>query len=465
MSSRQETGTNSEAEKHNLRLLRWSAFILPAAFLSAVSYLGHFVWHDFIETYVGFLLWVVLLSAAALLFSTFVFKLIERAESRAFSRHRELLMLNTVAAAASQPMKLEGLLQIAVDGVVDALHLDGGVACVLDEKNQELLHVAWHGIPDEMLGPLKRMKLDEGRIHTDVVRTGEPIQVSDMSQDPRVKEGRWKKFFRSVITLPLKSEGKVKGVMALVGRSPRTFDPSEVQLLLTLGGQLAVAIERTQLHQQVASMAILEERERIAREMHDGLAQILGYINAKTSAISRLLSDNNIADALQEVVGLRDAARDLSKDIREAILGLRLASGEPGHLHDNLKEYATSFSALSGIPVELHGVEEVNGALDWAGELQVLRIIQESLTNVRKHAGATRVSLSVQRVDGEVQACIGDNGKGFDMADVGGWGQGRYGLQSMRERAESIGGTLSVDSRPGLGTRVTLAVPVLKGRA
>ena len=224
----------------NLRRLKWSSIVLPLLFVGATSYVGHFVFPSYLNSLGGFLVLLATLAAGIFVFSRFVFTRVERAEHQARSRNQEMLILKTVAAA-SQPMKLPELLQIAVDGVVEATGVDGGLACVLDERQRELLHVAYRGIPEDLLGPLKKVKLEKVKLDDDpiaatVVSTGEPVQVRDLSQDPRIGETGRKSGFCSVISLPLKSEGKVKGVMALVTRFPNVFESSQVQFLLTLGG-------------------------------------------------------------------------------------------------------------------------------------------------------------------------------------------------------------------------------------
>ncbi len=445
------------------RFLRWATVVLPAVFVVAVAFAGHWVLFPALHSVYASLLVLAVGGAGTFLFSRWVFSRVETAELRVVYRQQELLLLNTVAAAASRPMQLEQLLQVAVDGAVDAMGADAGLVCILDERERELQHVAYKDLPEELLGPLKRAKLEEDPIGSQVVDSGEPVQIRDLLADPRIGERGRQSGFRSMISLPLKSEGKVKGVMVLMDRTPGTIEASRVQFLLTLGGQLAVAIERTQLHRQVADQAVVEERERIAREMHDGLAQVLGYINVKTSAISRLLSDGNIEDAQMEVVGLRDAARGVYGDVRESILGLRLASAPPGSPVENLREYTDSFSELSGISITLEGLDNEVLALDAAVETQAMRVLQEALTNVRKHAEATRVRLHAERSDGLLQLTVEDNGRGFAVEDATSDGRRHFGLQTMLERARGVGGNLTVKSKPGAGTRVVLTVPAGSG--
>ncbi len=456
-----ENGNPKERWQTNISLLKWVAIVLPLAFLVAINYVGHFLVSSFIHSVPGFLALTAIMAMAVFMFSHFVFTLVKRAESKALSRHRELLTLNTVAAAASQPMKLEELLQIAVDGVVEAVGVDGGLACILDEENDELRHVAYRNIPEDLLGPLKKVKLEQGRVHTTVVRTGNPIYISDWNQDPRFSGTGRKPHFTSTLTVPLKSEGLVKGVLALVSRSHFTFDPTQVQFLLTVGGQLAVAIERTQLHQQVVSMAVLQERERIAREMHDGMAQLLGYINTQTIAVKVLLSKEQIIEAREELTKMEEAARDLYADVREGMLGLRAAAYSRDGLLPALREYAAQYTEMSDVKVVVEVADDTEHFhLAPSVEIQLMRIVQEALTNVRKHSGATAVNVEFANKGNELQVTVADNGHGFELERLQSTGWPRFGLQTMRERAEAVGGTLSIDTAPGRGTNVHVHIPV-----
>lgn len=208
-------------------------------------------------------------------------------------------------------------------------------------------------------------------------------------------------------------------------------------------------------------MAILQERERIAREMHDGLSQVLGYINAKTSAISRLLSDGNVENAREEVAGLREAAREVYGDVRESILGLRVASGGPGALMRRLREYAKQFSEMNGMSLTLNLFdEEMPLGLDATAEIQAMRIVQEALANVRKHGRAHTIVLLARKEGGWLHLSVEDDGVGFDPRPVLKASVQHFGLKTMQERAASVGGCVEIDSAPGTGCRVDIALPL-----
>jgi signal transduction histidine kinase len=216
---------------------------------------------------------------------------------------------------------------------------------------------------------------------------------------------------------------------------------------------------------QVRRRAIVEERERISRELHDGMAQLLGYVNTKVMAVRLLLGDGKLDAAMGHLQQLEEAARELFSDLRAAILGLRLTTSNGRGLVNTIREFAEKFNRLSDLSVELSFDPELEHfALPAEAELQVLRIIQEALSNARKHADASQAWIIMTQEDGHLDLTIGDDGVGFNPADISGDEAGRFGLTTMRERSEAIGAQFSVDSEPQGGTRISVRIPMLKER-
>jgi signal transduction histidine kinase len=227
-----------------------------------------------------------------------------------------------------------------------------------------------------------------------------------------------------------------------------------------MSNQIAVGIENARLHEKVHGMAALEERERIAREMHDGLAQVLSFVSTKSQAARYLLATGQQAQVKIHLKELEDTAQEMYADVREAILGLRSTVSPQKEMVTTLNEYIVRFSQMSNTRTELQIGDGRPPRLPMTTELQVIRIIQESLTNVRKHARANHAWVRISTKGEQVEVVIEDNGQGFDVSHIrrGDWP--RFGLQTMRERAESVRGTLDIRSAPGKGTKVTLMVPL-----
>jgi signal transduction histidine kinase len=237
------------------------------------------------------------------------------------------------------------------------------------------------------------------------------------------------------------------------------FDARSEETLERFAALAAVAIENANLHQQVRVMAITEERERIAREMHDSLAQVLGYVNTKVQATSVLLEHGRIEDATRNLDQMGMAARDAYADVREGILSLRTSLHEDRGLVDTLRDFLQLWEDQSGVRTELDADSLTAGALSDLAEVQLLRIVQEALTNVRKHANATKVAVSVRQEQGGIVTRVADNGQGIATTGRPTFGVPQFGMSTMRERAEALGGTLEVESQAHSGTTIIVRLP------
>ncbi|MCU0487236.1 MAG: histidine kinase, partial [Anaerolineales bacterium] len=218
---------------------------------------------------------------------------------------------------------------------------------------------------------------------------------------------------------------------------------------------------QAQLLEQQRALAIFSEREMLAREMHDGLGQVLGYIKMQTQAARDCLARDQIATAEEHLAQLTAVAQDAHADVREYIMGAKTtATGQPGFL-PALQQYLQRFSENYRLRTELVGPDGwSDGILGATVEAQLLRIIQEALTNTRKHAQARSAQVILHRNNDRLQVIVQDDGVGFDPARLeNGEGQ-KYGLGFLRERAALVGGSVEIQSTPGKGTRVMVEVPL-----
>jgi signal transduction histidine kinase len=218
---------------------------------------------------------------------------------------------------------------------------------------------------------------------------------------------------------------------------------------------------------ELRHQAIIEERERIARELHDGLAQVLGYVQNKATAVRLLLRRQQTEAAEKHLGQLEEAARDVFVDVREAILGLRMTSQRNLRLSEQLGEYAAHFSRLSDLAVDVQvAPSAAELALPLETELQLLRIVQEALSNARKHARASVVRVAVSNGGPKLVLTVSDDGIGFEperFEQERAHGRPHFGLGTMRERAEAIGADFQIESCPGRGTCISVLLPLQKG--
>jgi signal transduction histidine kinase len=358
----------------------------------------------------------------------------------------------------SNQVPLPDILSGIVAGARDRLGADDGSVCLTAsvlgafEDDEAVSRQLSEGIACE----LRPAALPDGADE----RHGPPAIVTDHRCD--IASGRFDAGLRVPIWIP----GELLGELSLAryprhpGVEPQPFTERDRRYLITLAGITAIAIAAARLRAKERQTAILAERDRIARELHDSLAQVLGSTHLR---LRMLLAKPDIAGqaALNDELGsLAEVCEEAYADVREAILGLREASRGRGLL-EALGAYLEKFGQQSGIPVTLETHTEEEPALASSSEIQVIRVIQEALTNVRKHARATSANVRITDAhDGAgLMIVVEDDGRGFDPAAPAFHRDGGYGLQTMRERMELAGGSLRIDSTPGAGTRIIAIVP------
>jgi len=216
------------------------------------------------------------------------------------------------------------------------------------------------------------------------------------------------------------------------------------------------------IRRRIEREAIIEERRRIAREIHDGVAQSLGYLNLKTKIVSDLVSSQDTVKALTELGDIRKVVQDTYEDIRESIDQL---SAEVRNLPiiPALANYTREFGNNNGIEVQFKAPKAFL-QLSPVIELQLLRIAQEALTNVRRHALATKVVVKLEKTSEAVAMIVRDNGQGFSLSDLEKAPPGYHGLNIIKERAEGFGGSLDISTTPGEGTELKVSLPLEKVR-
>jgi two-component system nitrate/nitrite sensor histidine kinase NarX len=262
---------------------------------------------------------------------------------------------------------------------------------------------------------------------------------------------------RSLIGAPLvTTEGTVIGAILVGNRKVRSFHQRQLALLQTIAGQVTLVVQNASLMSELEYKVMLQERARLAREIHDGLAQTIGFLKLQAGKFRKHLLDGNVARALEEVNSFYVAIDGAYQDARQAIDGLRISPAEYS-LSGWLAQIASEFQEISGLSVDL---EEVNMHTHLPPEIhaQLIRIFQEALSNVRKHAQANNVWMACRETGSDLVLEIRDDGKGFSPEDVTSASQ--YGLRGMRERADLIGADFQVISQPQAGTIVRLRLPV-----
>ena len=203
------------------------------------------------------------------------------------------------------------------------------------------------------------------------------------------------------------------------------------------------------------AMLALQERERLAREMHDGLAQNLAAINLNVHRAKKLLEAEDFPELGEELGHIQSAVNLSYTEVRQSLYDLKASQSLQQGFWKTLRKQAVDFERSTGVPVVLEPLPDEQEPWTDSAAVQILRIVQESLANVRKHAAARMVTIRAAREDNQVKICIIDDGKGFVPIPAGEVGH-HFGLSIMEERAESVGGHVAVHSEPGVGTTVTI---------
>jgi signal transduction histidine kinase len=365
------------------------------------------------------------------------------------------VLSEAVLAVASQVSVAQTLEQLAhaARRLVDARYAAIGVP----DGEGGFAQFVPSGISDRQwaaIGPLPR----QHGLLAAMLATTESFRTQDIQQDPRF-EG-WPAAhpsMHSFLGVPIVSNGCVIGAVYVTekgGPPGAEFDEEDQRLIETLAAHAAIAIEKASLYERSRELTIVEERKRLARELHDSVTQSLFGISLTAEAAAALV-EGDPARAKAELDHLQELARTAMDEMRSLIFELRPAELEAEGLAPALRKHVDVLRRVYGRVIEL----DVDGERRLPAELErgLLRIAQEALANALRHSGAEHVALQMRSQDSRLRLTIADDGSGFDPDETEASSR-HLGLVSMRERAEAIGGRLTIDSKPGEGTRVRVEV-------
>jgi signal transduction histidine kinase len=313
------------------------------------------------------------------------------------------------------------------------------------------------GMSDELIAAMGPLPRTHGMLGA-MLDTRDPYRTADIHDHPRFR-GWWPSAhpdMRSFLGVPIVARGGVIGALYLTDKEDGGgFTEEDERLIVLLAAHAAIAIENARLHERARELNIVEERNRLARELHDSVTQqMFGVVLAAESA-GELLARGE-AGAGAEVERVQGLARAAMEELRSVVFELRPASLEADGLARVLRKHVDVLRRVSGREIGL--VVGTPPLLAAGASGEVFRIAQEALQNALRHAGAERVDVRLDDEGGRLVLTVADDGRGFDPARAGLRGR-RLGLTSMEERADALGGRLEVVSAPGAGTTVRLEVP------
>jgi len=389
--------------------------------------------------------------------------------SAAYKRIQQMDTLYDVVRALSSTLELHDLLQETMTVAADITGAEASTLMLLDPGTDELVFEITHGSTEEELWQY-RMPKDRG-IAGWALTHNEPVIANDPDDDARFNSSVDQKTgfrTRSILCVPMQIKGRPIGVLEVLNKKDGSgFNTDDVRLLHTLAGQAAIAIENARLYRSLREerdriIKVQEEvRRELARDLHDGTVQLLAAVTMNIEHVKRLLkySPERVPDELESMAEL---VRTATRQTRTLLFELRPIILETRGLVAGLKSYVERLhEAGTGPEVDLVIAPDLP-PLDPRIEKTVFAIIQEAVTNSRKHARSTSISIQLSCVDGTLQVTVEDDGTGFDLAAVerGYAERDSLGLVNMKERAELLDGQLEIDTAPGKGTRVTLCVPL-----
>jgi signal transduction histidine kinase len=376
---------------------------------------------------------------------------------KALARHnQDLTLLNNIAKVLTSSLKREKILNKTLDLVMEYMNVEAGEIFLLDEEKQTLRLALHNGQAVEAFWARDHFKIGHGMMGQ-VAQSGQAAVSHDLARDMQyLSNAIVEAGFKQMACFPLISTGNLVGVLSVVTRSSIPLDNHDIQIITAIGNWAGLAIENARLHDDARRLAILEERERIGMDLHDGIIQSI-YGVGLTLEDARLLSQEDPAKSQERIQQAINGLNHTIRDIRSYILDLHPRQFGNENLMDGLKRLLTEFRVNTLAEGNLSGASEALASLPQPYAVALFHICQEALANAAKHSEAKKVDVSVWTTPDRVIMEIRDNGKGFDMTGMkttlG------HGLLNMQTRIHQIGGDVEIISAPNEGTSVLVWAP------
>lgn len=373
-------------------------------------------------------------------------------------RNNQLGLLNQIGTALASSLELEDILNKTLALLMAHFQVEAGEIFLKEEDDESLRLVLHRGEAAEAFWTRNRFKIGEGMVGQ-AAQTLQPVISHHLDRDDQgTRQAVVDAGFKQIACIPLTARGEIVGVLTIATRSRKTISKSELQLLVSVASGAGTAIENSRLHSNVRRLAVLEERERIGMDLHDGIIQSIYGVGLTLENARPLLRENPTLaeDRLQK------AMEDLNhtiRDIRSYILDLRPRQLQGETLIEGLGRLVSEFRLNTKVEVSLAGPKEPLSDLPQMYAMSLFHICQEALANIAKHAKASKVRIDLWTTSDRVLLEITDDGQGFEFEktnkNVG------HGLANMQTRVENVGGDLDISSASGEGTSILAWVPRL----
>jgi signal transduction histidine kinase len=371
-------------------------------------------------------------------------------------RNVDMALLNGIASTLTSSLELNEILNKTLGLVMNYMKVEAGELFLLEEDKETLRMVLHRGQAAEAFWTRNLFRTGEGAIGL-VAESRKPLIISNLQEDHRfVRDAVVKAGFRQMVCIPLLAGDNLMGVLSVATRNSDPFEDRNVQLLSAVGNWAALAIENARLHSNARRLAVLEERDRIGMDLHDGIIQSIYGVGLALENV-RISIDENPGEAKARIQHAIDGLNQAIRDIRAYILDLRPRQLGNDGLMNGIKRLVTEYRANTFSEVLLSAPDSDMRELPHSHALALFHICQEALANAAKHSQAKTVHLAVWSTDDRALMEIRDDGRGFDLekmtSTIG------HGLANMQTRARAVGGEVDIASTMGDGTTILAWVP------
>ncbi|HEX2979173.1 MAG TPA: PAS domain S-box protein, partial [Anaerolineaceae bacterium] len=380
--------------------------------------------------------------------------MMELLEQRVSDRTRELSALYALSAVASEARDIHSAIEQSLLRILTAMPDKVGAIHLLNEAGQSLKLACSQGIPTCVLDRIKSIPVGDGLIGG-VLIDQEPLLIADLDDIGEIPEWETPDRPAAYLGIPMRSHGKSTGVLSIFSKSANFINLEDIALLASAADQIGVTVENVRLRQQSEQVAVLRERERLARELHDSVTQSLYSLTLFSEVGHRMIHAGDTQQLDHVLSRLSETSLQALKEMRLLVYELRPSALEKDGLIGAIHKRLEAVEKRAGIHTVLLADDRL--AFPFNVEEALYGITLEALNNSLKHARANSVTVEIQAIDGHVKLDVVDNGMGFDPKDVS--RQGGFGLVTLRERTERLGGKLTIETLPGQGTRVSVVIP------
>ena len=371
-------------------------------------------------------------------------------------RNVDMAFLNGIASTLTSSLELDEILNKTLGLVMNYMSVEAGEIFLLEEDGKSLRMVLHRGQAAEAFWTRNVFKVGDGYIGV-VAETRKPVVSTDLANDVRfLREAVVKAGFHQIACIPMLSGENLMGVMSVATLGTEPIDDRNVEMMAAVGNWAGLAIENARLHANARRLAILEERERIGMDLHDGIIQSIYGVGLSLESAMHSVEEEP-EDAKKRVQHAIDGLNQAIRDLRSYILDLRPRQLGNDGLMSGIKRLAAEYRANTFAEVGITEPEYDLKELPQGHVLTLFHICQEALANSAKHAKAKKVQIAVWTTDERVLMEINDDGEGFDMesmnANIG------HGLANMLTRARAMGGDVEISSVISEGTTILAWVP------